>query len=65
MICRERKNLADKYRDSVDKFRDAVAALSNVKDAGFDRAYSESELLRMEVEQAKNALEWHRRAHRC
>jgi hypothetical protein len=65
MICKERKQLADAYRESVDKFRDAVSTMRQLQGGAFNRAFAESEALRIVADEARRALEIHRLQHRC
>jgi hypothetical protein len=65
MICSERNQLAGEYDASLDRFRLAVAALTNLLGAEFDRAYEISEKHRVAVEKARIVLAQHRAEHRC
>ena len=65
MICAERERLALVYRTCVERFREAVFALKDLRGTDFDQAYRESEGYRTEVDKARTALDQHRTEHRC
>ena len=65
MVCAERKRLAEAYRESVDRFREAVSALDDQRGSVFESFYRYSERLREAAELDRIALEEHRRKHRC
>jgi hypothetical protein len=65
MICLERERLAHEYHCFVDRFRDPVFALKDLRGAEFDRAYQTSEMHRVALDKARNALEQHRAEHKC
>ena len=66
MLCPERARLFTEYRRRVNNFRDAVAAIQTVKRAAdFQQADATSEKLRLEAEEAREALEQHRKQHHC
>ena len=65
MVCSERRRLAEAYRESVDRFREAVSALDDEKASEFESLYRYSERLREVAEVNRIALEEHRRKHRC
>ena len=64
MVCAERKRLAEAYRESVDRFREAVSALDDQKGSVFESFYRYSEPLRETAELDRIALEEHRHKHR-
>ena len=63
--CTERERLSEQYRSRVERFRDAVVALKALRGAAFDRVYQCCEFRRVGVEEARVALEKHRRDHQC
>lgn len=66
MLCPERARLLMEYRTRVDRFREAVAAIQIIERADdFHEAYDASEKLRLDADEARVALEEHRKQHHC
>ena len=66
MLCLERARLLKEYSTLVNSFRKAVAAIQDsIEAADFDEAYAASEKLRLAADEAREALENHRRQHHC
>jgi len=65
MICPERERLAHEYRVCVDRFRVAVFKLKDLRGPEFEQCYRASERYRVEVDEARVALDRHRHERGC
>jgi hypothetical protein len=65
MACTERSLLAREYYLAVDAFYRSVVALNDPVEAEFHRAYEISEMYRVAVEVARDALNHHLAEHGC
>jgi hypothetical protein len=65
MLCSLRQRLVEEYQTAVNTFKDSVLALNDLHGFEFDEAYEITEERRVAVEEAKRAVEYHRREHRC
>jgi hypothetical protein len=65
MVCPERLRLAGEYYLAVDAFRRSVQALIDLDGAEFLRAHEITEMYRVAVEVARDALNHHLAEHGC
>ena len=65
MACTERSLLAREYYLAVDAFYHSVLALNDPGGAGFHRAHEITEMYRVAVEVARDALNHHLAEHGC
>ena len=66
MICTQRDMLFEDYRNLVERLSETVIVLKpGQRTAAFDVLYKESEKIRCQCEQARRALDSHRRDHGC
>jgi hypothetical protein len=65
MVCPERLRLAREYYVAVDAFRRSVQALTDLDGVEFHRAHEITEMYRVAVEVAKDALNHHLAEHGC
>jgi hypothetical protein len=66
MICNKRDALFENYRQLVERLSESVIGLkAGQRTAAFEALYQESEQIRRECEQARSAVESHRKEHGC
>jgi hypothetical protein len=65
MVCPERTRLAREYYIAVDAFYRSVLALNDPGEAEFHRAHEITEMYRVAVEIAREALNHHLVGHGC
>ena len=66
MICNKRDVLFENYRQLVERLSESVIGLkAGQRTAAFEALYQESEQIRRECEQARSAVDAHRREHGC
>lgn len=65
MVCPERLRLVREYYIVVDAFWRSVRALNDLGDAGFHGAHEITEMYRVAVEVARDALNHHLAEHGC
>jgi hypothetical protein len=65
MVCPERTRLAREYYIAVDAFYRSVLALNDSGEPEFHRAHEITEMYRVAVEVARDALNHHLAEHEC